>query len=105
MSLYFRANARVCASDGISDTFFLSSGVLQGDTLAPYLFILVMDYIMRLAIPDDSLGFKFIEKLSRRLPSKSIVDLLFADDIIVLISGDITNIQAMLNNAVMVSYG
>ena len=40
-------------SDGISDSFLLSSGVLQGDTLAPYLFILVMDYIMRFSLSKD----------------------------------------------------
>jgi sorting nexin-29 len=99
MSLYFGANAKVCTSDGISDAFFLSSGVLQGDTLAPFLFILVMDYIMRFAIPDDSLGFQYIQRLSRRFPAKSLADLLFADDI-ALLSDNLVNIQSMLDSVI-----
>jgi hypothetical protein len=30
----------------------LCIGVLQGDTLAPYLFVIVVDYVMRVALAD-----------------------------------------------------
>jgi hypothetical protein len=57
MSLYHGTTAHVLTSDGRSDSFPLTTGVLQGDTLAPYLFIIVLDYIMRTAITDPRLGF------------------------------------------------
>ena len=53
MALYYGAKAVVTTTDGEADPFELSAGVLQGDTLAPYLFVLVVDYILRHAIPDD----------------------------------------------------
>ena len=50
MSLYYGANAKTCINDGLSEPIPVPIGVLQGDTLAPYLliylFILVMNYIM-----------------------------------------------------------
>lgn len=33
--------------------FEILAGVLQGDTLAPYLFIIVLDYVMRMAVRGD----------------------------------------------------
>jgi hypothetical protein len=100
MSLYYGANAKVCTSDGISDPFDLSIGVLQGDTLAPYLFILVMDFIMRQAIPDNSnYGFEYTKRNGSRQPSQKIAELLFADDI-ALISGNIVEMQIMLDNVI-----
>ena len=38
-------DARVLSSDG-TEPFQVTSGVLQGDTLAPYLFIIVVDYAL-----------------------------------------------------------
>ena len=61
MSLYANPSARVRTADGLSDTFHLKQGVLQGDTLAPYLFIIVMDYIMRRAMEGkDNIAFTLI---------------------------------------------
>ena len=40
-------------ADGITDIFNILTGVLQGETLAPYLFIIVIDYIMAVTIDDD----------------------------------------------------
>ena len=59
MSIYYGAKAQVNTQFGLSpDTIDLSVGVLQGDTLAPYLFIIVIDYIMREAlINKNKLGF------------------------------------------------
>ena len=36
----------------------LMTGVLQGDTLVPYLFIICIDYILRTAIPDATNGYE-----------------------------------------------
>jgi hypothetical protein len=57
MSVYYGAKAAVKYDGSISEYFDLGVGVLQGDTLAPYLFVIVLDWVMRNAIPDESLGF------------------------------------------------
>jgi len=61
MSLYRGAQATVSTQFGMShENIDLSVGVLQGDTLAPYLFIIVIDYIIRTALAgNNSLGFQF----------------------------------------------
>ena len=49
--------AQVLSPDGDIEVEILA-GVLQGDTLASYLFIIALDYAMRQAIGDESnLGF------------------------------------------------
>ena len=45
--LYEDTRARVLSPDGETDYFEILAGVLQGDTLAPYLFVIMIDYIMR----------------------------------------------------------
>ena len=62
MSLYRYATAQVRTADGLTDCINLSRGVLQGDTLAPYLFVIIMDYIIRKAEEDlghEDVGFSF----------------------------------------------
>ena len=44
---------QVITSDGETKEFQISKGVLQGDTLAPLLFVIVLDYAMRMAINDN----------------------------------------------------
>ena len=62
----------------------------QGDTLAPFLFVIVLDYALRKAIGgrELELGLTLIERRGRRYPPVCICDLDFADDI-VLISNEI----------------
>ena len=53
MALYKGAQAQVSTQYGPSEELInLKVGVLQGDTLAPYLFIIVIDYILRKALND-----------------------------------------------------
>ena len=40
-------------TDGCSADFEVETDVLQDDTLDPYLFVIVVDYVLRAAIPDD----------------------------------------------------
>jgi len=40
-------------SDGHTDAFHVSKGVLQGDTLAPFLFVLAVDWTMRRALTPE----------------------------------------------------
>ena len=42
--------AKVFPSDGETELFDILTGVAQGDTLAPYLFVTVLDNALRMAI-------------------------------------------------------
>ena len=48
--MYTNTKAKVLSPDGEAAMFDIISGVLQGDTLAPFLFIIVLDYTMRQSI-------------------------------------------------------
>ena len=50
MMLYKNTKVKVCFSDGNTDYFDIVAGVLQRDTLAPYLFIICLDYMLRTSI-------------------------------------------------------
>ena len=61
------------------------AGVLQGDTLAPYLFIICLDYVLRTSIDKiKENGFELTKKRSRRYPATTITDADYADDIAIL---------------------
>ena len=69
----------------IGSKYCYVAGVLQGDTLAPYLFIIYLDYVLRTSI--DKIrenGFKLTKKRSRRYPAKIITDAEYGDDIAIL---------------------
>lgn len=42
--LYMNTKAKALSPDGETELFEILAGVLQGDTLAPYLFIIVLDH-------------------------------------------------------------
>ena len=48
--MYSETKAKVLSPDGETDLFEIKAGVLQGDTLAPYVFIIALDYAMRKAL-------------------------------------------------------
>ena len=65
--------------------FDIVAGVLQGDTLAPYLFIICLDYVLRTSI--DKIrenGFEMTKKRRRRYPAKKNTDADYADYIAIL---------------------
>ena len=78
-----RTQAKVLSPDGEFPYFEILAGVLQGDTLAPFLFILVLDFALRQAISgkEEELGFTLVPRRSRRVGPVMITDLDFADDI------------------------
>ena len=39
-----------CLHNGDTDFFYIVVGVLQGDMLAPYLFLISLDYILRTSL-------------------------------------------------------
>ena len=81
--VYTGTMAKVVTADGITEVFDILAGVLQGDTLAPYLFIIVIDYIMTVAIDDDDSdsGFTLKPARSRRVGAEKLTDVEFADDV------------------------
>ena len=48
--LHRNNKVKVRSSDGETDYFNIVAGVLPGDTLAPYLFIICLDYVLRTSI-------------------------------------------------------
>ena len=49
MILYRNTKVKVRFPDGDPDYFDIVAGVLQGDTLAPSLFIICLDYVLRIS--------------------------------------------------------
>ena len=85
MILYWKTKVKVRSPDGDTDYFDIVPGVLQGDTLASYLFILFLDYVLRTMIDKiKENGFELTKKRSRRYPTKTITDADYADDIAIL---------------------
>ena len=50
MIIYRNTKVKVPSPDGDTDYFDIVARVLQGDTLAPYLFIICLDYVLRSSI-------------------------------------------------------
>ena len=83
--LYRNTKAKVHSPDEDTEYFDIVAGVLQGDTLAPYLFIICLDYVLRTSIDNiRENGFVLTKKRSRRYPAKTITDADYADDIALL---------------------
>ena len=83
--LYRNIKVKVRSPDGNTEYFDIVAGVLQVDTLAPYLFIICLDYVLKTSI--DKIrenGFELTKKRSRRYPAKAITDADYADDIAIL---------------------
>ena len=85
MILYRNTKVKVPSPDGDTDYFDIVVGVLQGDTLAPYLFIIFLDYVLRTSINKiKENDFELTKKRSRRYPAKTITDGDYANDIAIL---------------------
>ena len=67
MMLYRNTKVKVHSPDGDTDYFSIIAGVLKGDTLAPYLFIICQDYVLRISIDKiEENGFTLTKERSRR---------------------------------------
>ena len=72
MILYRNTKVKVCSPDGGTDYFYIVAGVLKGDTLAPYLFIICLDYVLRTSIDKiKENGFKLTKERNRRYPTNT----------------------------------
>lgn len=88
--LYDNSRNKIAINGLYSEAFDVSSGILQGDALAPFLFIIVIDFVLR-KIPHE---FGFTTHLN---PLKKLPDLDFADDI-VLLDNDINSAERHLES-------
>ena len=103
--MYADTVAKVISPDGETDFFEILAGVLQGDTLAPFFFIIVIDNVMRTALEDhESIGLPLNLERTTRLPrkvnqasqcAKHITDTEYADDLC-LISETLEQAQDLL---------
>ena len=50
MMLYKNTTVKFQSPDGNTDYFDIVAGILQGGTLAPYLFIICLDYLIQMSI-------------------------------------------------------
>ena len=82
MFMYLCTSATVITPDGQTDPFDITASVLQGGTLSPFLFVIVVDYMMRLTVPDTSVGFRWKRCEGFRRPAGHIADLDYADDVV-----------------------
>ena len=85
MILYRNTKVKVHLPDGDTEYFDIVAGVLQGDTLVPYLFIICLDYMLRTSI--DKIrenSFELTKKRSRRHLTKTITDADYINDIAIL---------------------
>ena len=83
--LYRNTKVKVRSPDEDTEYFDIVAGVLQGDMLAPYLFIICLEYELRTSI--DKIrenGFELTKKRSRRYPAKTITDADYANDVAIL---------------------
>ena len=82
MMLYQNTTAKVQSPDGDTDPFDILAGVLQGDTLAPFIFIICLDYVLRTSVDLlKELGFTLKTSRGRRFPAETITDADYADDL------------------------
>ena len=85
MILSRNTKVKVRSPDGDTEYFDIVAGVLQGDTLAPYLFIICLDYVLRTSIDKiGENGFEMTKRRSKRYPAKAITDADYADDLALL---------------------
>lgn len=90
--LYDNSKSRVYIDGQVSKHFDITTGVLQGDVLAPFLFIIVIDHVTKLSAGDfgylthkgsDNNSGRSTRSTTREA-SRRINDLAFADDIALL---------------------
>ena len=95
--LYKNSKSAVMMVDGnLSDPFDVTTGVLQGDVLAPFLFVVLVDYLLKKATSQLDSGVVTHPRHSRRHLVKPLNDLDFADDI-ALLESSISQAQAQLS--------
>ena len=87
-----------CGLPKETDYFDIVAGVVQGDTLAPYLFFICLDYVLRTSIDKiKENGFKLTKERSRRYSAKTITNADYTNDIALLANAP-TQAETLLNS-------
>ena len=69
--LYRNTKVKVRSPDGDTEYFDIVAGVLQGDTLAPYLFIICLDYVLRTSIDKIRENSIELKEKKQKIPRKN----------------------------------
>ena len=97
MMLYKNTKAKVRSPDGDTEFFDILAGVLQGDTLAPFIFIICLDYVLRNSVDKiTELGLTLTKARGRRYPAITITDADYADDL-ALMADTIAEAETLLH--------
>ena len=75
MILYRNTKSMTRSPDGDTEFFHILAGVLQGDTLAPFLFVICLDYVLRISVDKcNEYGLTLELARSRRFHTEKITD-------------------------------
>ena len=86
MIAYKHTKSIVRTDDDDTEFIKISGVVLQGDTLATFLFIICLDYVLKKALDRNNyIGFTLIERRNKRYPVIQITDVDYADDLDIVI--------------------
>ena len=97
MILYRETRSMVRSPDVDTPYFEITTGVLQGDTLAPFLFIICLDYVLRKSLDDSKhLVITIKKRMSNRHPAIYITDTDYADDLAIT-SDNVEDANIMLH--------
>ena len=103
--MYTDTSSTVLSTDEETPSFPILAGILQGDTLAPFLFIMVVDYVLRISVDSISeKGYMLHPRRSSRYPAAYLTDTDFADDI-ALVSQSLEHAQDLLQSLEQASNG
>ena len=98
MMPYKHTKVKVRSQDVDIDYFDIVAGVQQGNTLAPYIFIFRLDYMLRTSIDlmkENSC--KLTKERNRRYPAQTITDVDYTDDI-ALLANTLTETEPLLHS-------
>ena len=85
MITYKESKSIVRSDDGDTEFINITGIVLQGDTLVPFLFIICLDYVLKMSLDRDNvLGFTLSEKKSKRYPAIKMTDVDYAEDLAIV---------------------
>ena len=98
MMVYKNTKVKVRSLDGDTNYFDIVSGVLPGDTLALWLNIICLNYLLRTSIDlKKENSFKLAREGNRRRPAQTVTDVGYVDDVEVL-ANTVTQAESLLHS-------
>ena len=98
MMFYKNTKVKVCSLDGDTNFFDIVAGILQGNILAPYLYIIYRDYVLRTSIDlMKGNGFTLKKGKKQTIPTQTITDADYAD-VIALLAKTHTQAESLLHS-------